>query len=104
MSATSARASRRVGEGVHVSIGDEKEGNMRPIITTTISTTILALAAAMASTAMAQQADNQTKQVIEGMVAKWTQAVNQGDSSTASSFFTSDALSIDVYGKSSGAQ
>ncbi len=77
---------------------------MRPIITTTISTTILALAAAMASTAMAQQADNQTKQVIEGMVAKWTQAVNQGDGGAASSFFTSDALSIDVYGKSSGAQ
>ena len=74
---------------------------MRPIIKTTITTTILALAAAMASTAMAQQADNQTKQAVEGIVAKWTQAVNQGDSDAASSMFTSDAFSIDVYGKNS---
>jgi uncharacterized protein (TIGR02246 family) len=74
---------------------------MRSIITTAITTTILALAAAMASTAMAQQADNQTKQAIEGIVAKWTQAVNQGDSQTASSFFAPDAFTIDVYGKTS---
>jgi ketosteroid isomerase-like protein len=73
---------------------------MRPIITTTI----LALTVAMPPIAKAQQADNQTKQAIEAIVAKWTQAVNQGDSNTASSLFTSDAFSIDVYGKASGAQ
>jgi ketosteroid isomerase-like protein len=90
-----------VAKDAHVSIGDEKEGNMRPIITTTVTATILALTAAMASTAMAQQADNQTKQAVEGIVAKWTQAINQGDSTAASSFFTSDAFSIDVYGRNS---
>ena len=74
---------------------------MRPIIATTITATILALTAAMTSTAMAQQADDQTKQAIEGIVAKWTQAVNQGDSTAASSLFTSDAFTIDVYGKNS---
>ena len=84
---------------VHVSIGDKKEGNMRPIINTTITAAVLALTATVASTAIAQQADNQTKQAIEGIVAKWTQAVNQGDSKTASSLFTSDAFSIDVYGR-----
>jgi len=68
---------------------------MRSIITTTI----LALTVAMAPNAKAQQADNQTKQAIEAIVAKWTQAVNQGDSKTASSLFTSDAFSIDVYGR-----
>ena len=61
---------------------------MRPIITTTI----LALTIAIAPVAKAQQADNQTMQAVEAMVAKWTQAVNQGDSKTASSFFTSDAF------------
>jgi uncharacterized protein (TIGR02246 family) len=86
---------------VHVSIGDKKEGNMRPIINTTITAAVLALTATVASTAIAQQADNQTKQAIEGIVAKWTQAVNQGDSTAASSLFTSDAISIDVYGKNS---
>ncbi|SPP96486.1 exported protein of unknown function [Bradyrhizobium vignae] len=73
---------------------------MRPIITTTI----LALTVAMAPVSRAQQADNQTKQAIEAMVMKWTQAVNQGDDKTASSFFTSDAFGIDVYGRTSGAQ
>jgi ketosteroid isomerase-like protein len=73
---------------------------MRPIITMTI----LALTVAMAPVAKAQQADSQTKQAVEAMVAKWTQAVNQGDDKTASSFFTSDAFSIDVYGRASGAQ
>jgi ketosteroid isomerase-like protein len=73
---------------------------MRPIITTTI----LALTVAMAPVAKAQQADSQTKQAVEAIVTKWTQAVNQGDDKTASSVFTSDALSIDVYGRSSGAQ
>ena len=67
---------------------------MRPIITTAI----LALTIAIAPVAKAQQADNQTMQAVEAMVAKWTQAVNQGDSKTASSFFTSDAFGIDVYG------
>ena len=73
---------------------------MRPIITTTI----LALTIAITPVAKAQQADNQTMQAVEAMVAKWTQAVNQGDSKTASSFFTPDALNIDVYGRTSGAQ
>jgi uncharacterized protein (TIGR02246 family) len=73
---------------------------MRPVITTTI----LALTVATAPVAKAQQADNQTKQAIEAIVAKWTQAVNQGDSKTASSLFTSDAFNIDVYGRTSGAQ
>ena len=73
---------------------------MRPIITTTI----LALTLAIAPVAKAQQADNQTMQAVEAMVAKWTQAVNQGDSKTATSLFTSDAFSIDVYGRTSGAQ
>ena len=73
---------------------------MRPIITTTI----LALTIAIAPVAKAQQADNQTMQAVEAMVAKWTQAVNQGDSKTASSFFTSDAFGIDVYGRTSSAQ
>jgi uncharacterized protein (TIGR02246 family) len=63
--------------------------------------TILALTVAMAPVAKAQQADSQTKQAVEAMVAKWTQAVNQGDSTAASSLFTSDAISIDVYGKNS---
>jgi len=85
---------------VYVAIRDEKEADMRPIITTTI----LALTVAMAPVAKAQQADNQTKQAVEAIVAKWTQAVNQGDDKTASSLFTSDAFSIDVYGKASGAQ
>jgi ketosteroid isomerase-like protein len=83
-----------------VTIRDEKEGDMRPIITTTI----VALTIAIAPVAKAQQADNQTMQATEAMVAKWTQAVNQGDSKTASSFFTSDAFGIDVYGRTSGAQ
>ena len=52
---------------------------MRPIITTTI----LALTLAIAPVAKAQQADNQTTQAVEAMVAKLTQAVNQGDSKTA---------------------
>jgi ketosteroid isomerase-like protein len=85
---------------LYVAIRDEKEADMRPIITTTI----LALTVAMAPAAKAQQADNQTKQAIEAMVTKWTQAINQGDDKTASSFFTSDAFAIDVYGRSSGAQ
>ena len=74
---------------------------MRPIIT---ATTIVALAIAVAPITRAQQADDQTKQAIETMVAKWAQAVNKGDSETASSFFTPDALNIDVYGRTSGAQ
>ena len=74
---------------------------MRPVITTTITAAILVLTAPVASTAMEQQADDQTKQAIEGVVTKWTQAVNQGDSKAASSFFTSDAFSIDVYGRNS---
>jgi uncharacterized protein (TIGR02246 family) len=86
---------------VHVSIMDEKERNMRPVITTMITATILALTAPVASTAMEQQADAQTKQAIESVVTKWTQAVNQGDSKAASSFFTSDAFSIDVNGRNS---
>ena len=73
---------------------------MRPILTTTI----LALTVAMAPTARAQQADDQTKQAIETMMGKWAQAVNQGDSKTASSFFTPDGFNISVYGKTSGAQ
>jgi ketosteroid isomerase-like protein len=79
---------------------DEKEGDMRPIVTTTI----LALTIAIAPVAKAQQADNQTTQAVEAVVAKWTQAVNQGDSKSASSFFTSDAFGIDVYGRTSGVQ
>ena len=74
---------------------------MRSIITTTA---IVALIVAVAPIGRAQQADDQTKQAIETMVAKWTQAVNQGDSKAASSFFTPDAFNIDVYGKTSGAQ
>ncbi len=74
---------------------------MRPIIT---ATTIVALAIAVAPITRAQQANDQTKQAVEAMVAKWAQAVNQGDSKTASSFFTSDAFGIDVYGRTSGAQ
>jgi len=85
----------------YVAIIDEKEGDMRPIITTT---TILAVAAAVPSIVLAQQADDRMKQAMETVVTKWTQAVNQGDSKTASSFFTSDAFGIDVYGKTSGAQ
>lgn len=73
---------------------------MRPILTTTI----LALTVAMAPVAKAQQADNQTKQAIEAIVAKWTQAINQGDSQTASSVFTSDGFEMSVYGKAAGAQ
>jgi ketosteroid isomerase-like protein len=79
---------------------DEEEADMRPILTTTI----LALTVAMAPVAKAQQADNQTKQAIEAIVAKWTQAINQGDSTTASSVFTSDGFEMSVYGKASGAQ
>jgi ketosteroid isomerase-like protein len=79
---------------------DEEEADMRPILTTTI----LALTVAMAPVAKAQQADNQTKQAIEAIVAKWTQAINQGDSKTASSVFTSDGFEMSVYGKASGAQ
>jgi uncharacterized protein (TIGR02246 family) len=67
-----------------------------------IAITILALS--IAPIARAQQADDQTKQAIETMVAQWTQAINQGDSKTASSFFTPDALNIDVYGKTSAAR
>jgi ketosteroid isomerase-like protein len=89
-----------VAKDLYVTIRDEKEGDMRPIITTTI----LALTIAIAPVAKAQQADNQTMQAVEAMVAKWTQAVNQGDSKTASSFFTSDAFGIDVYGRTSGDQ
>jgi ketosteroid isomerase-like protein len=73
---------------------------MRPIITTTI----LALTIAIAPVAKAQQADNQTTRAVEAMVAKWMQAVHQGDSKTASSLVTSDAFGIDVYGRTSGAQ
>jgi ketosteroid isomerase-like protein len=79
---------------------DEEEPDMRPILTTTI----LALTVAMTPVAKAQQADNQTKQAIEAIVAKWTQAINQGDSKTASSVFTSDGFEMSVYGKASGAQ
>ena len=74
---------------------------MRSIIT---KMAIVALVVAVAPIGRAQQADDQTKQAIETMVAKWTQAVNQGDSKAASSFFTPDAFNIDVYGKTSGAQ
>src|SRR5262249_22575580 len=94
-----ARASRRVRDRRSRLDHRQKEGNMRPIITTTITATILALTAAVASPAVAQQADSQTKQAVEGIVAKWTQAVNQGDSSAASSLFTADSFTIDVYGK-----
>ena len=73
---------------------------MKPIITTAI----VALTVAVAPIARAQQADDRTKQAVETMVAKWTQAVNQGDSKAASSFFTPDAFNIDVYGKTSGTQ
>ena len=72
---------------------------MRPILTTTITATILALTAAVATPAVAQQADSQTKQAVEGIVAKWTQAVNQGDGATTSSFFTADGFTIDAYGR-----
>jgi ketosteroid isomerase-like protein len=91
---------RALAKDVYVAIRDEKEADMRPII----ATTILALTVAMAPVAKAQQADSQTKQAVEAIVTKWTQAVNQGDDKTASSFFTSDAFSIDVYGRSSGSQ
>jgi hypothetical protein len=74
---------------------------MRPIFTTAI---ILALAAAMPAVALAEQTEDRTKQAVEAMVTKWTQAVNQGDSKTASSFWTSDGFGIDVYGKTSRAQ
>jgi ketosteroid isomerase-like protein len=89
-----------VAKDLYVTIRDKKEEDMRPIITTTI----LALTIAIAPVAKAQQADNQTTQAVEAMVAKWTQAVNQGDSKTASSFFTSDAFGIDIYGRTSAAQ
>jgi len=89
-----------VAKDLYVTIRDKKEGDMRQII----ATTILALTIAIAPVAKAQQADNQTMQAVEAMVAKWTQAVNQGDSKTASSFFTSDAFGIDVYGRTSGVQ
>ena len=69
-----------------------------------LTITIAILALSTAPIARAQQADGQTKQAIETMVAKWTQAVNQGDSKTASSFFTPDAFNIDVYGRTSGTQ
>jgi uncharacterized protein (TIGR02246 family) len=75
---------------------------MRSIITTTAI--VAALVVAVAPIGRAQQADAQTKQAIETMVAKWTQAVNQGDSKAVSSFFAPDAFNIDVYGKTSGAQ
>jgi ketosteroid isomerase-like protein len=96
----SAALQGAVANDLYVTIRDEKEGDMRPII----ATTILALTIAIAPVAKAQQADNQTMQAVEAMVAKWTQAVNQGDGKTASSFFTSDAFGIDVYGRTSGAQ
>jgi ketosteroid isomerase-like protein len=73
---------------------------MKPII----ATAIVALTVAVAPIARAQQADDRTKQAVETMVEKWTQAVNQGDGESASSFFTSDAFNIDVYGRTSGAQ
>src|ERR1700686_3041438 len=81
--------------------GRNKEGDMRPIIT---ATTIVALAIAVAPITRAQQADDQTKQAIETMVAKWAQAVSKGDSETASSFFTPDAINIDAYGRTPGAK
>jgi ketosteroid isomerase-like protein len=64
----------------------------------------VALAIAVAPITRAQQADDQTKQAIETMVAKWAQAVNKGDGETASSLFTPDAINIDVYGRTSSAQ
>ena len=69
-----------------------------------LTITIAILALSTAPIARAQQADGQTKQAIETMVAKWTQAINQGDSKAVSSFFTPDAFNIDVYGKTSGTQ
>ncbi len=69
-----------------------------------ITTAIVALTVAVAPIARAEQADDRTKQAVEIMVEKWAQAVNKGDSESASSFFTSVAFNIDVYGKTSGTQ
>ncbi len=52
-----------------------------------------------APSALAQQADPQTRKAVEAIVTKWTEATNQGDGKTAMSFFAPDGFDISVYGK-----
>jgi ketosteroid isomerase-like protein len=74
---------------------------MRAIVAATM---VVVAALAITPIARAEQADAQTKQAVETMVAKWLEAVNKGEFKTAESFFTTDGFIIDVYGKSSGDQ
>jgi ketosteroid isomerase-like protein len=67
----------------------------------TVTVALLVLGVA-APSAFAQQVDAQLKQAAERTSAKWTDAINRGDSKTAASLFASDGVIINVYGKATG--
>jgi hypothetical protein len=60
------------------------------------------LAASLAIPAVAQEADQQTRQQIEAVHVKWLEALNQGDVGAVSTVYTPTTVQIDAFGRTMG--
>ena len=61
-----------------------------------------ALAASLVMPAVAQEADQQTRQQIEAVHVKWLEALNQGDVDAMSMVYTPGTVQIDAFGRTMG--
>jgi len=60
------------------------------------------LAASLVVPAVAQEADQQTRQQIEAAHMKWLEALNQGDVDAISMVYTPSTVQIDAFGRTMG--
>lgn len=62
----------------------------------------LVLLAGQVISAPAEEADQQTRQQIEGVHMKWLEAMNKGDVDAVSTTYTPHTVQIDAFGRTSG--